>query len=377
MESSHSLDVDGSRATDRREHPGVEALVERGGHVRPTAAALAGDHHGLRIEHHGNRSQRLAEGGAGGGVDLQRRPVAGGGSGSEILRAGIRAEDAAAAGCSDQGRLCGDRLQAAPLAAGAQSVAAGVDVAELAGRTAGSAVELAVDDDAHPDAAAERDGEKVIEAAADSVEALGHGERVDVVVDQHRDAERPGEVLAEGQVAPPEQRRLHHARPVGVLEAGQTKPDAEQQLAGARRGDMRFEQLGEHGEGVAGHSVERHRGARRHRAVQLGAHDGEVVVGHLGADRHRRRSHQPQQFGRTPTTRYGLLDRRDDASLDQIAGQGRDRPRADTDLAGDVRPRDGSVASDQPQHGTAVDVPQRGPRRPLPHQSTPDVADLL
>ena len=62
-------------------------------------------------------------------------------------------------------------------------------VADLAGRAVGSADELVVDDEAHPDAGADGDEHHRGHAPGEAEPLLAHGGEVDVVVDEHGEIE--------------------------------------------------------------------------------------------------------------------------------------------------------------------------------------------
>ncbi len=63
-------------------------------------------------------------------------------------------------------------------------------VADLARRTMGAAVELATEHESHPDAGADRDEREAVDVAAVAVRALGERGDVDVVLDHDGDSER-------------------------------------------------------------------------------------------------------------------------------------------------------------------------------------------
>ena len=96
-----------------------------------------------------------------------------------------------------------DRLQAADVAASADHVGAvrRPDVADVAGRAAGAAVDVPVGDDAAADPGADLDEQQVVgRAPVDPVLAAGHD--VDVVVDEDRRAVAIREPLRDREVVP-------------------------------------------------------------------------------------------------------------------------------------------------------------------------------
>ena len=79
-------------------------------------------------------------------------------------------------------------------------------MAELACATPETTVDVSAHDDAEPDAAADRDRDKVLDLPSPPVEALPDGERVHVVVHENGYAKPSAQQLLEGDSAPAEKR---------------------------------------------------------------------------------------------------------------------------------------------------------------------------
>ncbi len=163
----------------------------------------------------------------------------------------------------------GEGLQAAPVAAaadGARLVEG--DVADLAGRAAGAAVDLAADHQAGADAAGDLDVRQVPHAPPAAPDQLAEGAEVGVVVHVHRHAEPPPQLLGGLGAAPAGQdggraqrpglhvdRAGHaqtHARDLGAVDAGGRDQPADQlfrpveALGGGGVDVQRLGLLGEH-----------------------------------------------------------------------------------------------------------------------------------
>ena len=124
-------------------------------------------------------------------VDLPRRRVAGVGELAQAVDS--RAARAAPCAAAPRRRAPGRRRSVSrqprlPQRQGGPSSTRG-DVTELAGAAAEAAIDVAADDDPEADTAADRDRQEVVDVPASPVQPLGDGERVDVVVGEHRHAE--------------------------------------------------------------------------------------------------------------------------------------------------------------------------------------------
>ena len=111
-------------------------------------------------------------------------------------------------------------------------------VADLARGAVEAAEELVLDDDAHADAGADRDHDEGRDAAREAAPLLADGGHVDVVVDQHGDAEavleRGQRVELAGRADVPRQRG--HAPRLGVDDA--RRRDAHRQQVAVAAGEL-------------------------------------------------------------------------------------------------------------------------------------------
>ena len=154
--------------------------------------------------------------------------------------AGVLGRDALRAQPRGHRAAAGHGLEAAPVAAAADlEVARHVDVADVARRALGAAVDPALGDDPAADAGADLDEEQVVVGAPGLV-VLAQRHDVDVVVDERRRAEVVSEPTADAIAVPAGHDRRRHRRARGELDrAG----DAD---AGAADVVVRAAELGEH-----------------------------------------------------------------------------------------------------------------------------------
>jgi hypothetical protein len=157
-------------------------------------------------------------------------------------------------------------------------------VADLAGAARVAAQHDAVDHDARADTRTDRHDEKILELAADAVEALGHRERVHIVLHEHRQRELAAQCGAERHLLPAQRRRVDDAVALAVHAAGHADADPEQPLVRSAR-DEPPQQVGEIGEERARRGVERLAGRALHAPVDPDLDEGHVVGDDLHADR--------------------------------------------------------------------------------------------
>ena len=132
---------------------------------------------------------------------------------------------------------------------------------DLARRTVGSPMELAIEDEPHPDSRADGDEGERRDFAAVAVVALGDRGSVDVVLDRRRVAEQSLEVAQHGRPFPPRQVRGHpQCQPTRLHDAGTTHDGLAERPAADRDAGVTQEVVGElpelthpsHGTRVAG-----------------------------------------------------------------------------------------------------------------------------
>ena len=120
-------------------------------------------------------------------------------------------------GIPDQGPAAGHRFQAADLAAAALGIGVGnPDVADVAGRAVGTAVDPALGQQAGSDSRTDLAVDEVREGFA-TPGALAKGKQVDVVIHPHRCVEAVLEGRADIESVPPRHDRRRHRLPRGEV----------------------------------------------------------------------------------------------------------------------------------------------------------------
>src|SRR3954447_9752408 len=155
---------------------------------------------------------------------------------------------------------------------------------ELARAAVSAAIDLAAEDDPKTHASTDRHGEEMLDVPAAPVETACNGERVHVVLDEHRHAEALLEQGTNRQRMPAEHRRVHHVVLAPIDDAGNAESDAEDErpvvaCLGMRREDRRqpVERLRMAGlEGILE--------ALDHLAIEVDADANEMVGGDLDAE---------------------------------------------------------------------------------------------
>ena len=335
----------------------LQAPAERFLVVSPGLRSLAADEDQLRAQDVDEIRDRLAEHGRRLGEDRACVGVAGVGLAAQSGDPLALADRSVAARDRDERRVADDRLEAAALPARAhRAVDDGRHVPELAGSPAVTVVDVAVRDDAEPDAAAERERDEVLDVAAAAVEPLRGRERVHVVVDEHRDPELLLQRVAQREVAPADQRRGHPAGRA-VDDARHAEADAEERgLCRAPRRASRCSTFDRGVEAVRGGQVEPRLELLDHVAVEVDDDADEVVGRDLHAERVRRAADDLEQEGRTAATGGSAVGRPDDPALDQLARDRRHGRGAEAEALRDRRARDRPGEPDQPQDRCAVQV---------------------
>jgi len=314
--------------------------------VRPRVRPLPADDHELRAQHVDEPRHGAPEHGSGVGVDRAGPRVAGVGERAQAGDPVVRVEDPGGAPAGDEPRVPDQRLEAAPVAAAAHGpVGVDADVAELAGAPAGAAVDLAVDDDPQADAAAHGDRDEVGDVVPAAVEALRHGEGVDVVVDEDRHAERVLELVAQREARPAEHGGVHAS---AHRDPGDAEADPEHDRAVRAGREPRTERLGQALHEVGRRGGERLVEALEHLGVEVRADAHEPVRGDLHAEGLGGERVQPEQQRRAPAMGRRLLDDADQPLLDQPARGARDGGRAEPQAARDVDARDRPLAAVAP-----------------------------
>ena len=248
------------------------------------------------------------------------------------------------------------------------AVAAGGDVAELAGRAVGRRGTSSPSTTMPmPTPWPSVTVDEVVELAADAVQALGHGERVDVVVDEHRQrrASASGARRA-GRWRQPSSGACTTPEPYGSSKPGRPRPMPSSTASVVRRGDVRLEVLGELVNGLPADSVERRRAASARTvpsrlARTMARWSVATLTPIASAAEPTSRAARPGGRRAVGTCSTGVT--RPDSI--EVADQRGDGAGADAEPAGDVGARDRPVPPDQSQHGAAVHVTQRRPRHPF------------
>ena len=141
-----------------------------------------------------------------------------------------------------EGRAAGQRLEAAEIAAAADDrrVIDDLDVADVAGTALGAAVEVAVRDDAGPDAGADLDDHHVVVAGRHAGAPLAERQQVDVVVHPDRRAVPRGEPFPDRVAVPAgHDRRRDRAARSELDRTGNPDADAPQPTGEVLRGGQK------------------------------------------------------------------------------------------------------------------------------------------
>ena len=230
----------------------------------------------------------------------------------------LRPDHAAIATRADEGRLADDRLEASGVAAAAErAVFENGRVPDLAGAAARAAEYDPVDHDAGAHTGTDRDDEEAVVPASDAVEALGHGERVHVVLDDDGQVERAPQGLADGNLVPAELGRIDDAVALPVDGTRDADPDAEHADGGAA-GDEALEQGRQVGEEGRRGRVERLARGAHHRSVESDLDERDVVGDDLDADGATGAGGEPQHPGGPSALRGRVLELDDEAVGEQI-----------------------------------------------------------
>ena len=270
---------------------------------------------------------------------------------------------------AEQGLRADQRFQAAAVAADAER-AIGLDrhVTELAGGSGGAPIRRAVQHHAQADALADGGEQEVGLVRAGAVEAFGGGDRADVVVDEHRHAERRAQSRGQRQAGPAQAYRHAQRARLRLHDPRHRHPDAGQRQAAALDlVDLRADQGDESLERVRGRRVEGVPETVHDLGVKPRRHAGDVLVRDLHPDRVRRFRDQGQR-DRGPSATAGrgprcLLDQQ--ALGEQPPGALGDRRGAQLQQVGDLRAAERTAPGQQRQHGGARHVPAD---QPAPHR---------
>lgn len=338
----------------------AELVLEGLAQMRPGQSPFTTDDDELRTEDIHKACDGPAEEPAGARVER---------AGAEVARIGQAAEDGhGGAGVRVRGdkpdvdrfryeSWVGDERLEAPMFA---TLAGGAvinhrDVAELAGAATGASVQVASNHDPEPDAAADRHCQHMIESTPAAVQSLGHGEGIDVVVDQDRHSEPLLQCRAEGNGAPPEDGGLDDAT-LGVNDARHAEADTQEPCAAALGNDG-GQAISEPRKGVRRRCVERLVVAGEDLAVETRPHDGEPIGSDLGPEGLGGISNEPEEDRRAPAIRWRLIHLPDEPVLEEVARKDRHGRGAECQFPGDLDSGDRAAAPDQGEDGRAVQVP--------------------
>ena len=246
-------------------------------------------------------------------------------------------------------------LQATALAAGTRWAVVGHDdVADLSGAPLGATLEDAVVDAGETDAAAHGHHDEATAGAPEAVEPLGHGQGFDVVLDQHRCADGLAQLPAEGHPGPAEHVGVN-VTDVGTSDhARNAHADAEK--AGGAGTDEGAQAGQQPGDGVEGQGVKALGGGGEHVAVEADVDQDQVVGGQLYPDGVAGIGDQAEELARPATLGRRIVERLDDALVDEPPGDLADGGRAQVEVAGNGGPRRRPVASQQGEDGYAGEV---------------------
>ncbi len=334
----------------------LERLREAVGDVKPRLCALAADEYELRTEHVRHIGDRAPEGSAGVREEPARRSVALGGECPELLDSLVVRKQLPPPRFGDERGIADDRLETAVLPAAALSSALdGGRVAELARAAAEAAVDVPAGNDAETDAGADGDGDEIVRVAAASVEALRDRERVDVVVREHEDPEPVLEDLRERDAPPAEHRRVEP--PSGrVDDAGDPEADAEERCRKTRAFDPARKHVAEVLDRPCRGRIERLLEALPNVGLDVDEHADEMVRSDLDAKGGCRSTDElEEQRGSTPPGLRPLGDPHE-ALIEQLAGDCRDRRRAQAEPTRDLRPGDRPRGPDEAEDRRPVEV---------------------
>src|SRR5690606_1497494 len=240
---------------------------------------------------------------------------------AEGRHAGRAAEDAALLRLAHERGLAHERLEASAVAAHAQrAVLDDRGVADLARAAGGAAKYDPVDHDPGAHSGSDRDDEEVLVPTPCAVQALGHGEGVDVVLDEHGQLQLTAQALAERHPGPPELRRDDDALALAIDGAGYSDTDAEQATARAA-GDEPCEQRREVGEHRGGVRVEALARRAQARAVDSDSDEGDAIGADLHADRRAAALREAEPAGGAATLRGLMVEFADETVGEQLLGE--------------------------------------------------------
>ena len=239
------------------------------------------------------------------------------------------------------------------------------DVAEVACRAHGSAVQAPAADDAGADAGRDLDEEEVLDVGVgDGVLAERHD--VDVVVDEHGHVEDAGHVSRHVVAVPPGHDRRAHRSAARVLHgAGHADADADE-VGGGASGEV------EHLRGRRGHPVEHDRGAVGDLEVltdlaersprEVGDSDATVGGAEVGADDDARLGVEGEPDGGRPPVEARLAARRQQAAREQGVDSSADGRTREPGQLGQLGPRAWRLVAQQLKQLTGAVRGRRGMR---------------
>ncbi len=200
---------------------------------------------------------------------------------------------------------------------------------DLARAARGTAKYDPVDHDPGAHSGSDRDDEEAVVTASDAVQALCHGERVDVVLDDDRQPELALQRLTERNPRPAELRGVDDAVALSIDRAGDADAHAEQARRSARD-EVREQprQVGKHGRR---RSIERLARRALDGPIQPDLDEGDVVGNDLHADDAVAGRGEAQHPSGATALRGRVLEFDDEAIGEQVLGELRHECRRDAE----------------------------------------------
>ena len=324
--------------------------------MRPVGGALTEQDHDLGVEHVHEPGDGAAEEVARLAEDSRCAVVTRVRGIPQRLDSSRRADDAPFTGDAHECVLAEEGLEAAVVAARAQGpVVAHGSVADLSRSPSRTAQDHAVDDDRGADAGTDRDDEEAVVAATQAVQALGHGEGVDVVLDEDGQAELAAQALPDRGVGPAQLGRVDDALALTVDVARHADADAEQRSVGTT-GDETAQQLDELREHGRGRGVEGFARRAQHGAVDADLDEGDVIGGDLDTHGAAGARDEPEHAGGAAPLGRLVGELAQEAVGQEVLGELRHERGREVERPGELGARRGAVCTEVRQDRGAIDV---------------------